>query len=75
VGDGEIAWGWGKISPHFPLGSANLGLFLGYKKLCGGDFRGGRLSQISTLSLSVNVKQGWCLVPLPRGRGRGQWMG
>ena len=30
------------------LGSANLGLLLGYKKLCGGDFMGGYLSQIST---------------------------
>ena len=29
-------------------GSDNLGLFLGYKKLCEGDFRGGHLSQIST---------------------------
>ena len=29
-------------------GNANSGLFLGYKKLCGGDFRDGHLSQIST---------------------------
>jgi len=34
------------INPNH--GSANLGLFLSYKKLFGGDFRAGHLSQIST---------------------------
>ena len=30
------------------MGSANLGLFFGYKKLCKGDFRGMHLYQITT---------------------------
>ena len=40
----------------FGKGSANLGLFLDYKKLCGGDFRGGHLSHISTPSESKVVR-------------------
>ncbi len=33
------------------MGSANLGLFVGYQKLCKGDLKGGHLSQISTPSI------------------------
>ena len=59
------------------MGSAKLGLFLGYKKLCRGDFRGGIyrilalpkiviLSGLSTLRKQIKAIQhqraGFCLL-------------